>query len=282
VWASQGAQIAILSLRERTQQVLDVRTKYVSAVRFGASGIGIVVDNEYIRLVDVVTATTTGFRFKDADDAQELAPGVLAVIAKGTVHIVDAKTGKPAKPAIKAKAQLLATSSRGALAAVDWNTKTSATLWVAGKPTKISSWPGAVNEGTAKHPVFSPDGSRFAFIEDSIVKPKMQKDGTWSARPAHVRIVDVGAGREVLDLNVPIEEVSVWGLVDTDRAIVLAPAKRTLASTLCDTDTVVVYTLTLSKKPMLEKQLALVGFDGEPAISAHGVLVNRGLFLERV
>ena len=171
-------------------------------------------------------------------------------------------------------------SAQGSLATVVWNTKTSVTLWTHDKPTRVPAWPGAVNQGTAKHLTFSPDGSRLAFVEDSIVEPEWD-DATnaWLPRPDHLRVVDVATGRQVLELpGLEERRLRFWSLIANDRALALSTEPVSM-NVLTPELEVTVSILTLAAKPSSSTERVLSGFDGVPAMGAHGVLVNRSLLL---
>ena len=112
-----------------------------------ASGWGVVVDDRGIRVVEVATGKVRMLKMKDAAQAFMVEPGVLAVLIGGKVEFLDAVSGKKVGAALKAKeVQYLAVSPQGVLATVEYNTKTSVTLWPNREnPIAIAAWKGAVN-----------------------------------------------------------------------------------------------------------------------------------------
>ena len=279
----------MIRLDDGSEQLLPPKVMYPKSVDISASGWGVVVDDRGIRVVEVATGKMRMLKLKDAARAFMVQPGVLAVLIGGKVEFLDAVSGKKVGAALKTKeVDDLVVSLQGVLGTVQYNTKTSVTLWPNREsPIAIAAWKeawnGGARDGTAMGLTFSPDGSRLAFVEDPIEEPMWDdKKKTWGDRSSHVRVIDVHTGKPIVDFaGLKAGTDRNWKLVSNDTAIVLSEDRPDRFGYVSPTAAVKVLTVKFSSsKPDITEQLTMSGFDQRPAVGVHGVLVNRGLYLK--
>lgn len=263
---SSGTDLKIIQLDDGSETLITKDVRYTSWVHVSADGVGLLVDDRTIRIVDMATGKMRTLRVKNAKRAWLVQPGVLAVWMNAAVEFLDATTGKQIAKPLPTKVDEMMVSPRGVIATASWNEKTSVTLWAdRDHPVAIPMSPSTLGLSSAQHLSFSPDGSRLGFFEDNLM-----------------RIVDVDKGEQIVE-GTPEPHIKSfikflgWTLLSKDSALVGSTGQHGDASTRV----AVLSTVALTAEATVTRQLVVKGIDGLPFIGPDRVFVNRGLVLER-